>query len=201
VTFSGDKLLGGPQAGIAVGRAAAVEAARKHPLMRALRPDKLTIAALAATLQLYRDHRAGEVPAIAMLGATPEYLRVRAQQLADRVGAVAGLRIEVEPCTSAVGGGAMPTAELASWAVTVRAVADDGPPGSVTRGRAVADDGRGRGRSAEELDAALRAAPVPIVGRIADGRLWLDVRTIADDELDDVAAALDGRPHPRLGAR
>src|SRR5689334_12540006 len=82
VTFSGDKLLGGPQAGIAVGKAAAVEAARKHPLMRALRPDKLTLAALHATLSLYRDGKLDRVPAVRMIAQSPETLRKRAEVLA-----------------------------------------------------------------------------------------------------------------------
>jgi len=172
VTFSGDKLLGGPQAGVAVGSAAAVERARKHPLMRALRPDKLTLAGLAATLSLVRDGRLDDIPAMRMLGTTAEALRARADALAAAIGAVAGLAIAVEPCTSTVGGGAMPTAALPSWAVTLR------------------------GGSADALDGALRAAPVPVIARIADGRVWLDVRTIAPGELAEVAAAVRA-----LGAR
>ncbi|MDB4959306.1 MAG: L-seryl-tRNA(Sec) selenium transferase [Myxococcales bacterium] len=165
VTFSGDKLLGGPQAGIAVGKAAAVEAARKHPLMRALRPDKLTLAGLAATLALYREGRQLEVPTVGMLGKTAEQLRAAALALAAAIGAHAGLSVEVEPCLSTVGGGAMPTAQLASYAVTLR------------------------GKPADQIDRALRAAPVPVVGRIEDGRVWLDLRTIAETEVDDVARA------------
>jgi L-seryl-tRNA(Ser) seleniumtransferase len=162
VTFSGDKLLGGPQAGIAVGKAAAIEAARKHPLMRALRPDKLTIAALAATLAAYRDGRAArDVPAVSMIARSAAELRAAAEQLAAMIGGAAA----VEPCTSTVGGGAMPTAELPSFAVTLRGGAD-------------------------ALDRVLRAAPVPVIGRIEDGRLWLDVRTIADEELASVASAV-----------
>jgi len=174
VTFSGDKLLGGPQAGIVVGKHAAVETARKHPLMRALRPDKLTLAALAATLAIYREARRDPavldlIPATRMLGATAEALRVRADQLAAALGAIAGLTIAVEACSSAVGGGAMPTAQLASWAVTLRG---------------------GAGHKADELDRGLRRGGV--VARIEDGRVWLDVRTIAADELDTVAAAVRG---------
>ena len=167
VTFSGDKLLGGPQAGIAVGRTAAVAAARAHPLMRALRPDKLTLAGLAATLALYRGGRAPDaVPVAAMLGASAAVLRARAEALAAAIGEVARLAVVVEGCTSAVGGGAMPTAALASWAVTLA------------------------GRPADGLDAALRAAPVPVVARIADGRVWLDVRTVLPEDLAEVVAAV-----------
>jgi len=164
VTFSGDKLLGGPQAGIAVGTRAAVEAARKHPLMRAFRPDKLTLAALGATLALYREGRIGEVPTARMLGASADELRATAEKLAAAIGSVAGLVIELAPCTSAVGGGAMPTAQLPSWAVTL-----------------------GGGR-ATELDRGLRRAGV--VARIEEDKLWLDVRTIAPDELEQVATAV-----------
>ena len=158
VTFSGDKLLGGPQAGIAVGTAAAVEAARKHPLMRALRPDKLTLAALHATLSLYRDGKLDRVPAVRMIAQGAEALRKRAEALAGKLGGA------VEPCTSTVGGGAMPTAELPSFAVTIA-----GNP--------------------EVHDRKLRGAPVPVIARIEDGRLWLDVRTIADDEVELVVRA------------
>jgi L-seryl-tRNA(Ser) seleniumtransferase len=170
VTFSGDKLLGGPQAGIAVGSAAAIERARKHPLMRALRPDKLTLAALAATLALYRDGAIDAIPVPRMLGAPPGELEAAARALAAAIGELAGLAIAVEPCRSAVGGGAMPTAALASWAVTVRGGA--GGPG------------------ADAIDAALRCAPVPVIGRIEAGRIWLDARTIAAGEVAAVAAAV-----------
>jgi len=161
VTFSGDKLLGGPQAGILVGNHVAVETARKHPLMRALRPDKLTIAALAATLALYRDGHAAAIPTVRMLSATAAALR----EVADRLAAAIGGSATVEACMSTVGGGAMPTAQLASWAVTLRGPAD-------------------------ALDRRLREAAVPVIGRIADGRLWLDVRTIGPDELADVVATV-----------
>jgi len=170
VTFSGDKLLGGPQAGIAVGTAAAIERARKHPLMRALRPDKLTLAGLAATLALVRDGKLDAIPTARMLGASNDQLRAAAEGLAAAIGAVGGLAIAVEPCRGAVGGGAMPTGSLASWAVTLR--------------------GTSAGSGADAIDAGLRRAGVSVVGRIEDGRVWLDVRTIAVDEVDEVAAAV-----------
>ncbi|MBE7448252.1 MAG: L-seryl-tRNA(Sec) selenium transferase, partial [Kofleriaceae bacterium] len=174
VCFSGDKLLGGPQAGVVVGRAAAIARVRAHPLMRAMRPDKLTLAALAATLALYRDGREDEVPAVAMLAAPAAGLHARAQALAAAVAAAlaadAGLTIAVEPCRSTVGGGSMPLAELPSWAVTVRRAGGD----------------------ALAVDAALRAAAVPVVARVEDGRVWLDLRTIAATEDDDVVAAVAG---------
>jgi L-seryl-tRNA(Ser) seleniumtransferase len=164
VTFSGDKLLGGPQAGIAVGKKAAVEAARKHPLMRALRPDKLTLAGLAATLSLYRDGHAEDVPTVRMIARSSEGLHADARRLVDMIGQTS-LKLDVEACTSTVGGGAMPTAELPSWAVTIA-----GKP--------------------DELDRRLRATTPPVIATIRDGKLWLDVRTIAEEELGTVAAAV-----------
>ncbi len=155
VTFSGDKLLGGPQAGIVVGKAEAVTRVRKHPLMRALRPDKLALAALGATLAAYRDRAFDAIPTLRMLGATSEALRAIAVDLCNAIGGG-----EVLPCVSTVGGGAMPTAELPSWAVTLPAA----------------------------LEPALRAAS--IISRVQDDRVWLDVRTIAPDELAAVAAAV-----------
>ncbi len=158
VTFSGDKLLGGPQAGIVVGRAELVEKLRRHPLQRALRADKLTLAALEGTLALYLEpeRAAREVPVLRMLHEPIETVRVRAERLAV---AVAG---EVEETTARVGGGALPLAELPSFAAAI-------------------EDG---------LTARLRAGDPPIVGIVRDGRLLLDCRTLRDDELGEVAAAV-----------
>jgi len=174
VTFSGDKLLGGPQAGLIVGRRAYVAALRHHPLMRALRPDKLTLAALEATLELYRDGRSHEVPALAML-ATPEpTLEARARALTALCTPLApSLAFAPARVRSAVGGGALPTVEPWSWAVAVRA----------------ADPATGP--SAEALDARLRAATTPVVGRIANDQLLLDVRTLGDRDLPAVARAFE----------
>jgi L-seryl-tRNA(Ser) seleniumtransferase len=160
--FSGDKLLGGPQAGILVGKHDAIAACRSHPLMRAVRPDKLTFAALAATLALYRDGRASEVPVVAMLGTPAAVLHARAEALCTACGAGT-----VEPTASTVGGGAMPLAELPSWALVLRG-------------------------DANLLDRALRAASVPVIGKIADGALYLDLRTIAPADEDAVVAAVRG---------
>ena len=115
VCFSGDKLLGGPQAGIIVGRAELVERLRRHPLQRALRADKLTLAALEATLALYLDPElaAREVPVLRMLAEPVETVRARAQRLADLVGG------DVEPTVGRVGGGALPLTELPSFACAV----------------------------------------------------------------------------------
>jgi L-seryl-tRNA(Ser) seleniumtransferase len=162
VCFSGDKLLGGPQAGLMVGRADAVAAARAHPLARALRLDKLGLAALEATLRLYRDPQRArrEIPVLAMLTADETTLRARAERLAAAVGG------EIVAATAKVGGGALPLLELPGPAVAVTGA----PP--------------------DDLAARLRAADPPVVARIEDGRLLLDPRTLADDEVELVARAL-----------
>src|SRR5207253_460908 len=128
VTFSGDKLLGGPQAGLVVGRRPLIAAMRAHPLLRAVRPDKMTLAALEATLELYRDGRTADIPALAML-ATPEpTLEARAHRL-SRACREAAAALDFTPVRvrSAVGGGALPTVEPWSWAVAVSARAPAGP--------------------------------------------------------------------------
>ena len=163
VCFSGDKLLGGPQAGLLVGRADAIAAARAHPLARALRLDKLSLAALEATLALYRDpERArAEIPVLAMLTADEATLAERARRLAEGIGAGA----EIVAASAKVGGGALPLLELPGPVVAV-------------------------GGSPDDLAARLRAADPPVVGRIQDGRLLLDPRTLAEDDIDVVAGAV-----------
>jgi L-seryl-tRNA(Ser) seleniumtransferase len=164
VCFSGDKLLGGPQAGLMVGKTDAVAAARAHPLARALRLDKLGLAALEATLQLYRDPERAvrEIPVLAMLSVDDATLRERAERLAAAVGG------EVMQATARVGGGALPLLEL------------PGPAVAVSR----------PGLSADELAVRLRAADPPVIARIEDDRVLLDPRTLADDELTLVARAV-----------
>jgi L-seryl-tRNA(Ser) seleniumtransferase len=176
VTFSGDKLLGGPQAGVVAGKRAIIAAMRAHPLLRAVRPDKMTLAALEATLELYRDGRAAEVPAIAML-ATPEpTLEARARRLSAVCQEIApSLAFTPVRVRSAVGGGALPLVEPWSWAVAATAREAGGP-------------------SAEALDERLRRATPPVVGGIADDRLLLDVRTLGDDQLPAAARAFIGEP-------
>jgi L-seryl-tRNA(Ser) seleniumtransferase len=158
VCFSGDKLLGGPQAGLMVGTRDAVHACRRHPLARAVRIDKLSLAALAATLAVYRDPQRAraELPVLAMLAAAPDVLEARARRLADACGG------EVVASTAKVGGGALPLLELPGPAVAIDV----------------------------KLASALRAGEPPVVGRIADGRLLLDARTLTDDEADLAAAAV-----------
>jgi L-seryl-tRNA(Ser) seleniumtransferase len=171
VCFSGDKLLGGPQAGLMVGRAEAVALARRHPLARALRLDKLGLAALEATLRLYRDpgRARREIPVLAMLTAEEGVLRARAERLAGAIaGGSRGPTATIVEATARVGGGALPLLELPGPAVAV----------SVP------------GVSPDELAARLRGADPPVIGRIEDDRLLLDPRTVADDEIPLVARAL-----------
>jgi L-seryl-tRNA(Ser) seleniumtransferase len=165
VAFSGDKLLGGPQAGVLVGTRAAIAACRAHPLARAVRIDKLSLAALEATLALYRDpaHARRELPVLAMLTAGDGELGERAGRLAASVGA----RAQVVHAVGRVGGGALPLLDLPGPAVAL----DPGPAG------------------ADALAAALRAGDPAVVGRIEAGRVLLDPRTLAPEELDAAAAA------------
>ena len=158
VCFSGDKLLGGPQAGIIVGRGELVERLRRHPLQRALRADKLTLAALEATLALYLEPEsaARRIPVLRMLVEPVEAVEARAERLSAIVGG------EVEQTVGRVGGGALPLAELPSFACAVE----------------------------EELAEPLRRGEPPVVALVRDGRCLLDCRTIADSEVDEVASAV-----------
>ena len=158
VCFSGDKLLGGPQAGIVVGRAELVERLRRHPLQRALRADKLTLAAVEGTLVLYLDpvRALREVPVLRMLAEPTEAVHARAIRLAELTGGT------VEETVARVGGGALPLAELPSFACAL-------------------DEG---------LAAPLRVGEPAVVGVVRDGRLLLDCRTLSDAELDEAAAAV-----------
>ena len=160
VCFSGDKLLGGPQAGCLVGTGDAIGAARSHPLARALRLDKLSLAALEATLRLHRD-APDEIPVSVMLSLEAEVLRARAARIAEIVGPAA----TVVDSIARVGGGALPLHELPG---PVAAISVEDPDG---------------------LAARLRAGDPPVVGRIEDGRLLLDPRTLADAEVEEAAQA------------
>ncbi len=169
VTFSGDKLLGGPQAGIIVGRADLVEKVRAHPLMRAVRPDKLTLAALEATLELYRDGNAvHEVPVLKAVTAPGGALAGRRDRLLGALRGIADLSVEARRSEATVGGGASPLARLPSWAVGLRHARLDA--------EAVAD--------------RLVKGSTPLVGRIEGGSVLLDVRTLSDDQIDTAAGVV-----------
>jgi L-seryl-tRNA(Ser) seleniumtransferase len=161
VTFSGDKLLGGPQAGILAGSEAAIETCRRHPLARAVRIDRLSLAALEATLRLYRDptRAMDEVPTLRALLEPLERVRVRAERLAARLGG------QVVETVGRVGGGALPLAELESFAVALLGDAD-------------------------AVSAKLRAGHPAVIARISDGACLLDCRTLSDADADEVPAPL-----------
>ena len=167
VTFSGDKLLGGPQAGIIVGKAAYLEAMKHHPLLRALRVDKMTLAGLEGTLRSYRDGTAvRQIPTLRCLAQTKNETRERAERLlqalhTDDLPACVSLR-QVDDC---VGGGACPDAVLPGWALAIE-------PYEL---------------SAEEMEQQLRRADIPIVARVQHCAVVLSLRTIGDDEFQDVA--------------
>lgn len=161
VTCSGDKLLGGPQAGLIAGTMAAVEPLRRHPLLRAVRLDKLSLAALEATLRLHLD-RPEAVPVIAMLRQDVATLQARSERLRELVGAG-----EIVPSEAFAGGGSLPEQRIESRALALA------PP-----------------QGPDAAAASLRSGEPAVVGRIAAGRLLLDVLTVADSDLADLAAAL-----------
>jgi L-seryl-tRNA(Ser) seleniumtransferase len=166
VLMSGDKLLGGPQAGIILGRKSVLEKLRKNPLARALRVDKLTLAALEATVSLYRDPATArrDIPVLAMITANAGVLRPRADKLAARL-TEAGRTAHVVSSEGSVGGGAFPTAVLPGWAVALEG-------------------------NAEAIEAKLRGGRLPVIARVHDGRLQLDVRTILERDDDALAVAV-----------
>jgi L-seryl-tRNA(Ser) seleniumtransferase len=155
VCFSGDKLLGGPQAGIVVGRAELVEQLRRHPLQRALRADKLSLAALEGTLRVYLD-APERIPVLRMLRQDAATVHARAERLASLTGGA------VEETVGRVGGGALPLAELPSFACALD----------------------------ESLAAPLRGGDPPVLGIVRDGKLLLDCLALADDDVDAVAQAV-----------
>jgi L-seryl-tRNA(Ser) seleniumtransferase len=162
VTFSGDKLLGGPQAGLIVGRAELIVRLRSHPLARALRVDKTTLAGLEATLLAYLNGRAtSDIPVWRMIAAAPEMLRARAERIAAAIGG----RATVLACASAVGGGSLPGETLPSFAVALGGAPDD-------------------------LARYLRQCTPPIIGRIADGQLLLDVRTVLEEQEETLISVI-----------
>lgn len=172
VTFSGDKLLGGPQAGILVGRREMIEAIRKNPINRALRIDKLTLAALEGTLRLYRDEAQAmlAIPTLRMLTESEDSLQTRAEDLLRCLQALddSRLQIEIVRRSSKAGGGSLPLLELPSRCLKVQI----------------------DGLSANRLELKLRSHEPPIIGRIEDDTFLMDVRTLQADEPPIIASAL-----------
>ena len=171
VTFSGDKLLGGPQAGIIIGRKPLIESIRKNPINRALRIDKLTLAALEGTLRLYRDEprAVNAIPTLRMLNAKEESLAARAQDLAGRLASLADprLAIAIVSLSSKAGGGSLPLLELPSRGLKLGIA----------------------GCSTHRLEARLRGSEPPIIGRIEDDAFIMDMRTLQDEELPIIVSA------------
>lgn len=178
VTFSGDKLLCGPQAGLIVGTKAAITRIRKDPLKRALRVSKLTLAALEATLRIYASgHRLPErLPTLAMLVRTRDDIRAACDRLQAPLSEAVGRSFSVEcvDCASQIGSGSMPVERLPSSALVLRPV------------------GKARGSVVTALEARLRALGTPVIGRIADNALWLDLRCLMPRDEAAFVANLKG---------
>jgi L-seryl-tRNA(Ser) seleniumtransferase len=172
VTFSGDKLLGGPQAGIIVGKKGIIDSIKSNQLNRALRIDKFTLAALETVLRLYYNHEkaASEIPTLAMLSATPQIMERRANSLVKRIKKSLSGKCTVSVCKtgSRVGGGALPDEDLESRAVVLEPL----------------------DRTVNELEKNLRNNKLPIIGRIEEDRYMLDMRTVLDDETSLIADIL-----------
>ena len=168
VSFSGDKLLGGLQCGIILGREKYIKTIKKHPLYRAFRVDKITIAALEATLRVYGDSQAAErdIPVLSMLSVTEDELKSRAEKLCDEINRKGGVT-EVIVTKSVAGGGAVPGLELKSYAISLVGRED-----------------------LESMEKQLRALTIPIIGRIEEDRLLLDVRTIFEDDFKYIIDSL-----------
>jgi L-seryl-tRNA(Ser) seleniumtransferase len=167
VTFSGDKLLGGPQAGILTGKKEPLEKIRKNPLFRALRVDKLTIAALEATICVYLREDLNSIPTLRMMRLSREAIAQRAARLGERLRAFPGFAVELEDGDSVVGGGSTPGQSLPTKLL------------ALTHAR----------HSAQDLEARLRRHSPPILGRIERERLLLDLRTVFEDQDDAIAQA------------
>ena len=172
ICFSGDKLLGGPQAGIAIGKAEYIQAMKKNQFARVVRIDKLTLAALEATLRLYQDPAlaASHIPTLSMLGAGQAELKARAQAQTARLSELLGkaCALDIAPDNGEVGGGSLPGVPLPTWVVELAPAA----------------------MGVDALEQALRGWETPIIGRIRKDRYVLDPRTLTDEEWDEIARAL-----------
>ena len=169
VSFSGDKLLGSAQAGLIVGKHAIIARLRKHPLYRALRSDKLRLAALEATLVSHqRDVAEAEIPVIRMLALTAEELDQRARSIVEKINPTGALKLELQAGESTAGGGAGPTSTFATRLIAISHAE----------------------RSAQEIEHQLRRFSPPIISRISEGKVLLDLRTVFPDQLPAVLQAL-----------
>lgn len=176
VLFSGDKLLGGPQCGVAVGRRALVEQLLRHPLARALRVDKLTLAGMAATLRLYRQPATARqaIPLLRLLDTSLDNLKNRAQRLAPQIAAAAAVAsAEAVEDATFLGGGSVPTQRLATWCVAVEP----------------------RSMSVDRFAARLRDGATPVVGRIHKDRLHFDLRSVFPRQDVEIVSAVEALAH------
>ena len=165
ITFSGDKLLGGPQAGIIAGRSDLLQRIAQHPLVRALRVDKMTLAGLEATLRAHLEGRVEDLPLWSLALTSADELRSRAERIAEGVTSD-NLKAEAIPTASVAGGGSLPGEELGSWGIAL----------------AHAE------RSVDEMQRLLRTSSPPVIGRIEDERLVLDLRSVFPDDIDKLTA-------------
>lgn len=175
ITFSGDKMLGGPQCGFIIGRADLVQTLRNHPIYRALRLDKMTLAALEATLNLYiNDDPKEKIPVPAMLNQSLDTLKERARRLLSALAGTTEVEIEQGATKAKVGGGSLPGQELKSWGLRIKPL----------------------GMSEDMLASCLREAKSPIIARIEAGEVVLDMMTVSDAEIESLAvgirSAVDG---------
>jgi L-seryl-tRNA(Ser) seleniumtransferase len=183
ITFSGDKLLGGPQAGFIVGRTDLLARINKNPMKRALRVDKMRLAALEATLKLYRDpdRLAEKLPTIRLLARSRDELRAAAGRLQSALTTAVGPQFVIEPidCASQIGSGALPLETVPSAGLAIRPVASRGAGGALTN-----------------LAASFRALPIPVIGRIEKDALVLDLRCLEDEAqfISDVAQLTRAKP-------
>jgi len=173
VTFSGDKLLGGPQAGMIIGKNDLLERIKKNPITRALRIDKLTLAALESTLRRYRniDREIGSIPTLRMLTLPLAHIETKAKELAKKLENIGGARMSVTliDLSSKPGGGALPLLKLPSKGVGIKV----------------------QGMSVNTIERQMRSNEIPIIGRIEEDLFIMDLRTILDDELSVIKNALD----------
>lgn len=174
ILFSGDKLLGGPQAGIIAGKAEWIKKMKKHPLARAIRVDKMTFAAMEETLKKYRDEKVAlrDIPVLSMISASPEEMKAKAERLLKVIEEkTGGYSLEVAAVEDQIGGGSAPMVRLPGYAVSVTS-------DSCTT---------------KAIERLLRKSSIPVIARINDDRLLLCVRTIMEDEFDAVAEALTAK--------
>ena len=172
ICFSGDKLLGGPQCGIILGRKELVAKARKHPLYRALRADKLTLAALEASLLMYldMDNAKAKIPVLSMLLASPEALKEKAAELLGMLDAKLGAKLQ--KTSGQAGGGSLPVQDFESWAVAIP---------------------QGENYTVEALEKHLRGWEIPIIARVHKDMLLLDVRTLDERNFENIATCLHAK--------